>query len=206
MDTKFIEILERAGAVFMRYGVRSVTMDDVARELKISKKTLYKYVKDKSDLVSKIMQGQCEMEKIVLSEAAATAENAIDELIIISSTLGQKLQQMNPSVLFDLEKYYPEAWEVFTDHKQHFILDSVRANLDRGIEEGIYRDNLNAEIISKLYIQKIDCIFDPAIFPLGKFTFYQIHLELMRYHIRGVANEKGMDYLAEKIKKDHSNF
>lgn len=206
MDTKFLEILERAGAVFMRYGVRSVTMDDIAKELKISKKTLYKYVKDKSDLVTKIVFGQCEMEKIVLSNATDDAENAIDELMLMSSTIGQKLQQMNPSVLFDLEKYYPEAWAVFTEHKQGFILDSVRENLARGMKEGIYRDNLNAEIIAKLYIQKIDSIFDPAIFPVGKFNFYQIHLELMRYHIRGVANDKGMKYLAKKIAKDHSNF
>ncbi len=190
----------------MRYGVRSVTMDDVARELKVSKKTLYKYVKDKSDLVSKIMEGQCEMEKMVIGNVTAEAENAIDELMRITEMFSQKLAQMNPSVLYDLEKYYPEAWEVFTTHKEKFVLGCVQSNLERGIHEGIYRDNLNPEIIARLYIQKVDCMFDPAIFPIGKYTFFQIHLELMRYHIRGVANEKGMEYLAEKIKKDHSNL
>ncbi|MBL4703384.1 MAG: TetR/AcrR family transcriptional regulator, partial [Flavobacteriales bacterium] len=182
------------------------TMDDIAKELKVSKKTLYKYVKDKNELILNIMQGQCELEKIMMAEACDKAENAIEELMIFSETLGQKLQQMNPSVHYDLEKYYPEAWKSFMDHKEGFILGCVHQNIERGIKEGIYRDNVNAEIISKLYIQKIDCVFDPAIFPVGKFTFYQVHLELMRYHIRGIANEKGTKYLSDKIKKDHLKF
>jgi len=206
VDEKFLEITEKVAAVFMRYGLKSVTMDDIAKELKISKKTLYKYVKDKNELILIIMNGQCEMEKMVMAEACDKAENAIEELMIFSETLGQKLQQMNPSVHYDLEKYYPEAWTTFIDHKEDFILGCVQKNIERGIKEGIYRDNVNPEIISKLYIQKIDCVFDPAVFPVGKFTFYQVHLELMRYHIRGIANEKGMEYLSEKIKKDHSKF
>jgi AcrR family transcriptional regulator len=206
VDEKFLEIREKIAAVFLRYGLKSVTMDDIAKELKISKKTLYKYVKDKNELILKVMQGQCDMEKVVLADALTQGENAIEELMIFSEMLGQKLQQMNPSVHYDLEKYYPEAWSMFTAHKEDFILGCVQQNIERGMKEGIYRDNVNAEIVSKLYIQKIDCVFDPAVFPVGKFTFYQVHLELMRYHVRGIANEKGMEYLSKKIKKDHSKF
>jgi AcrR family transcriptional regulator len=187
--------------VFMRYGIKSVTMDDIARELKISKKTLYQYVNDKADLVVKIMEAQCVTEKEVIAKAVSSAENAIDELMIISEMLAKKLQRMNPSIHYDLEKYYPDAWRVFVEHKEGFVLECVKSNLERGVGEGIYRDNLNAEIISQLYIQKIDCIFDPAIFPVGKFTFYQVYIELMRYHIRGVANRQGDEYLTDMISK-----
>ncbi|MBT4776435.1 MAG: hypothetical protein HON99_12020, partial [Crocinitomicaceae bacterium] len=147
-----------------------------------------------------------ELDKVVVHDAIENAENAIDELMHVSEMLGQKLQQINPSFHYDLEKYYPEAWTVFSEHKENFILNCVKQNLERGVKEGIYRDNLNAEVISQLYIHKIDCIFDSAIFPVGKFTFFEVFLELMRYHIRGVSNEKGNTYLAQKIKKDHSNF
>jgi len=176
-------------------------MDDIARELKISKKTLYQYVNDKADLVVKIMEAQCVTEKEVIAKAVSSAENAIDELMIISEMLAKKLQRMNPSIHYDLEKYYPDAWRVFVEHKEGFVLECVKSNLERGVGEGIYRDNLNAEIISQLYIQKIDCIFDPAIFPVGKFTFYQVYIELMRYHIRGVANRQGDEYLTDMISK-----
>ena len=87
------------------------------------------------------------------------------------------------------------------DHKEDFVLGCVKSNLERGISEDIYRNNINPDIISKLYIQKIDCIFDPAIFPVGKFTFFQVYMELMRYHIRGVANDKGVSYLTKTIGK-----
>jgi len=153
-----------------------------------------------------VLEGHCELDKVVVHDAIENAENAIDELMHVSEMLGQKLQQINPSFHYDLEKYYPEAWTVFSEHKENFILNCVKQNLERGVKEGIYRDNLNAEVISQLYIHKIDCIFDSAIFPVGKFTFFEVFLELMRYHIRGVSNEKGNTYLAQKIKKDHSNF
>jgi AcrR family transcriptional regulator len=206
VEEKLIQILGKVETVFWRYGVKSVTMDDIAKELKISKKTLYRFVKDKSDLVVKVLEGHCELDKVVVHDAIENAENAIDELMHVSEMLGQKLQQINPSFHYDLEKYYPKAWTVFSEHKENFILNCVKQNLERGVKEGIYRDNLNAEVISQLYIHKIDCIFDSAIFPVGKFTFFEVFLELMRYHIRGVSNEKGNTYLAQKIKKDHSNF
>ena len=206
VNKRLEDLIENTTMVFMRYGIKSVTMDDIARELKISKKTLYQHVTDKSDLVVKIMEAQCVAEKEVIAKAVPSAENAIDELMIISEMLAKKLQKMNPSIHYDLEKYYPDAWKVFIDHKEGFVLECVKSNLERGVGEGIYRDNLNPEIISNLYIQKIDCIFDPAIFPVGKFTFYQVYLELMRYHILGVANKRGVKYLTEKISKDHLFF
>lgn len=201
MAERLRDLIESTTLIFMRYGIKSVTMDDIARELKISKKTLYQFVKDKSDLVVKIMEAQCAEEKAIIEQAVTSAENAIDELMIISEIACKKLQKMNPSIHYDLEKYYPDAWKVFMDHKEDFVLGCVKSNLERGISEDIYRNNINPDIISKLYIQKIDCIFDPAIFPVGKFTFFQVYMELMRYHIRGVANDKGVSYLTKTIGK-----
>lgn len=206
MDQKQNELLEKIAEVFMRYGVRSVNMDDIARELKVSKKTLYKYFKDKSDIVMQVMSAKCAFEELMVSNTVQEAENAIDEVMRIAAFVSQELKQVHPSVMYDLEKYYPEAWDKLRDHKHDFICGTVRENLERGIKEGLYRDNLNAEIISKVYMHQMDAVFDSRDFPVGKYTIMQIHIELMRYHIRGVANEKGMKYLAEKIKKEHSNL
>ena len=203
MDEKFLEILEKVGNVFMRYGIKSVTMDDMARELKISKKTLYKYVSDKNDLVCKVMSAHCEMDKIQFNEAIHSVDNAIDEIFAITKYVGEQVKQMHPSIHYDLEKYYPEAWEIFEDHQNNFIYDSVLQNINKGLEQKLYRKNLNSSIIAKIYSKKIDMIFNNEIFPSNKFKFADVHIEMVRYHLRGIVNDKGLKYLSESdLNKD----
>ena len=195
MDEKMKKIVLDAGNVFMRYGIKSVTMDDIARELKISKKTLYKYVNDKLDLVCKVCSSQCEMERGLIAQIHDEKINAIDELIRMSKYVSEQLREIHPSIHYDLEKYYPEAWQIFIEHKESFIMNCLKTNMELGIKEGLYRDNLNPEIIAKLYVAKLDLVFDPAVFPINRFSFTDVHMQLVRYHIRGVASDKGIAYL-----------
>ncbi|MFN3916931.1 MAG: TetR/AcrR family transcriptional regulator [Flavobacteriales bacterium] len=206
MDEKFIPILEGAARVFMQYGVKSITMDDIARELKVSKKTLYLYVSDKNDLVHKVMDGKCFHEECLLQNIECACENAIEELIAVSRHVSEELHQVHPSVIFDLQKYYPEAWKRFEEHKYQTVVGHIRRNLDRGIKEGLYRNNLDADIISRLFAAKIDIMFDPAVFPFGKYSFEHIHWEVTRYHIRGIASEKGLQYLNEIVNKKQTRL
>lgn len=206
MEKKFEELLLRIIPVFMRLGIRSVTMDDIARELSISKKTIYKYVKDKPDLVDKAMIWFCKQNQDVVNEITKNSSDAIDEIIGISKHAGQQLQMIHPSVHFDLQKYYPEAWSSFNSYQIDFIRNQIEANLKRGIKEGLYRDNINTHIISHLFAAKIDMVFDPEIFPVGKFSFSDVHLEMMRYHIRGIASGKGVEVLTKKIKNENFNL
>lgn len=199
MDQKKLEILMQTATVFMRYGIKSVNMDDVARELSISKKTLYKYVKDKKDLVKQCMESFCAMERFECIRCREEGENAIDELLLITEAAGRHLKEIHPSIHYDLEKYYLDGWKVFKKHKEEFIYGEVLDNLKRGVTEGLYRDNINPEIIAKLYTMKIDAVFDSTVFPPREFSFYDIHLEMVRYHIRGIASEKGIQYLQKRL-------
>lgn len=201
-----IELTKMIAEVFMRLGVRSVNMDDIARNLSISKKTLYKYFKDKSDVVSQVTQILIKGEECSIEDIIKESENAIDEIIRISEFANQMLKQMHPSVMFDLKKYYPESFKIFYNHKNVFIAETVKENLDRGIEEGLYRDNLNAMIIAKLYLAKIDAIWDIDMFPSAEYTFAEVHLEMIRYHIRGIASEKGLNYLSKRISTELLNL
>lgn len=202
MDQKKQEILMQTAAVFMRYGMKSVNMDDVARELSISKKTLYKYVKDKNDLVKQCMESFCAMERYECQRCKQDSENAIDELLLITEAAGRHLKNIHPSIHYDLEKYYLEGWKVFKKHKEEFIYGEVLQNLKQGIDEGLYRENINPEIIAKLYTMKIDVVFDAAIFPPSEYTFYDIHIEMIRYHIRGIASDEGIKYLQKRLNKE----
>lgn len=201
-----IELTKMIAEVFMRLGVRSVNMDDIARNLSISKKTLYKYFKDKSDIVSQVTQTLIQGEECAMRGIIEASENAIDEIIRISEFANQMLKQMHPSVMFDLRKYYPESFKIFYNHKNVFIAQSVKENLNRGIKESLYRDNLDPEIIARLYLAKIDAIWDSEMFPSTEYTFAQIHLEMIRYHIRGIASQKGLDYLSKRISTELPNL
>jgi len=203
MDEKGIEILGKTAHLFMRLGIKSMTMDDIARQLGVSKKTLYLYVSDKNDLVVKVMQQIVQHEKDFSNRLCEIHENSIDMLFALSKDVAQKFGQMHPSINYDMQKYHPEAWKIYEDFRTTFIADCIKENLERGINQGLYRSNLDSFIVSRLYANKMDMCSDSEVFPADKYDFKTIHFEMMRYHIRGVASDKGLAYLKEKIKQEN---
>lgn len=201
MDKK-TEIISGATKLFMKYGIKSLTMDDVARHLGISKKTLYQYVSDKKDLVKKGVSLLIEREKSILCTAKDESNTAIDELINVTKCVSSEVGEMHPSVIFDLQKYHPSAWKLIENHKKGFIFNMMLENLKRGINEGYYRDNLNPLLIANIYIGMMDKIINSEN-PLAKsITFDEMHKEIIRYHIKGIANKKGIEYLKEALKNN----
>ncbi len=99
--------------------------------------------------------------------------------------------------MYDLKKYHANAWDIFIDHKQGYIYECIKNNLERGLKEGLYRKNLNPEIISKLYSEKIDILFDRELFPKDKYSFEEIHDEMMKYHLKGIVSKEGLKYIKE---------
>ncbi len=181
----------------MKYGIKSVTMDDMAKELGVSKKTLYKYFKDKNEIVSTLMKMDINGEMKILESLAETSKNAIEETYAFSNVLIEKLKSVNPSLMYDLEKYHPKAWNLFVTHKRIDVFGCIKANIERGIEEGFYRETINAEVVAKLYSEKIDLIFNQEIFPLGKFSVEDVYTEMIDYHLQGIVNENGNEYLTQ---------
>jgi AcrR family transcriptional regulator len=195
MDEKLPVLLAQTIAIFMQYGIRSVTMDDLARQLGVSKKTLYKYVSDKKDLVLKTIQFATENQKALMHETCSHAGNAIEEQIEMAREASIRLKSIHPSVFFDLEKYYPEAWKILSDFKRTFISNCIKQNIERGQEEGLYRTDIDAAIISAFHTNMINIQFIPEIFPVGTFSFESIHQQLTDYHLRGIVNENGINFL-----------
>ncbi len=201
MEEQKIKYLNQILALFMKYGIKSVTMDDIAKELGVSKKTLYKYFKDKNAIVSTLMKMDLNSEMQKLSSLTNSSTNAIEETFAFSQVLIEKLKTVNPSLMYDLEKYHPKAWSLFINHKRVDVFNCIRANIERGIDEGFYVSIINAEVVAKLYSEKIDLIFNQEIFPLGKFSVEEVYTEMIEYHLRGIVNEKGRQYLIEKKNK-----
>ena len=198
MEDKFKDILAKAIALFMQFGVKSQTMDDVASKLGMSKKTLYQYVSNKEDLVLKAIRFFVENQKKQFEEILQTEGNAIEHFIAINKVISAQLKQMHPSIMFDVQKYYPEAWNVVRDFKIEFISQLIKDNITQGVKESLYRPNLNKEIVAFMYVTMADNLF--SMNPLSmKYSIFDLHRELVRYHIRAIASEKGLHYLQQKI-------
>lgn len=196
-------ILEKAQGLFFRYGIKSVSMDDIARELGISKKTIYQHFADKDAIVHAGVEEHFICERQDSERMQADAPDPIAEVVMTSEMMRQMMIGMNPSMIFDLKKYYPRAWESFTKFKNDFVLNIIRQNLLKGIKMGLYRTDLNVEVLARLRNEEIELGFDPQIYPISQFNPLDIQLSLLDHFIRGVVTAKGLalyeDYLHKRL-------
>ncbi len=201
MDDKKREFLFQALAVYMRFGIKSITMDEMARQLGISKKTIYTYVKDKNDLVMQCVQLSLDDEACQVKDIASQSNNAIDEVFNVGEMAAKHLREVHPSIFFDMEKYHPDAFQIMKKSRNKLIMDSVMSNLKKGKKQGLYRENIDEEIIAVMYVAFIDALFNGDVFPTSKYPFIKVYNEYFKYHIRGIASDKGLKYL-EEVKKN----
>lgn len=193
------QIVTKARDLFMRYGIKSISMDDLARELGMSKKTVYQYVENKADLIQKVFEDHLEEEKQVLAQYRSEATNAIDEMIQIARHMIRALRTYSVTVLYDLQKYYRSTWQLMRNvHEQHFFR-VIKDNLERGIAEGMYRQDLDPDIVARLYISKSSSAADRECFPLTEYPLEELFVELMNYHLHGIVSQKGRDTMEEAL-------
>jgi AcrR family transcriptional regulator len=200
MSEELKNILLKARELYMRYGIKSITMDDIARELGISKKTLYQFVTDKEDLVGKFVDNEIEIRREEICKCFKTGFNAIEELFEISIFMNKLMREQNPATEYDLKKYYPVQYQKTIKARRDGMYEYLLLNLKKGKKEGLYREDLNNEIIAKLYISRSENIHFNELFTIEEFTSVNLFLELLNYHVRGIATEKGIIELEKKIK------
>jgi len=185
------KILKGAEGLFTKYGIRSISMDDIARHLSVSKKTLYQHFADKDELVTIAMQTHMEDQKKVFDEIANQADNAIDELYQIAGCLRKHAEENNPSLLFDIQKFHSKAWNVWVDFKDNVIRAMVVRNLEQGIKEGYFRPDIKAEILASLRLAVIETCYDERVFPKEKFSMMEIQAQVFEHFVYGLCTEKG---------------
>ena len=199
---QFNRIIESTLNLFLREGVKTVNMDDISSFMGISKKTLYKYVNNKADLVEKAFRLYQYRILGMISNIQEKNENAIDELFEIDEKLCLMLKNRPPRLINNLKKYYPNVWEILDEIKKKHLFTCITENMDRGKQQGLYRNEANSNIISKLMMNTVDALVDDATFPLTQYDFKSLLEENRVYHIRGIATLKGIKYLEQKLKND----
>ncbi|TAG11195.1 MAG: TetR/AcrR family transcriptional regulator [Sphingobacteriia bacterium] len=195
----------KAQELFFRYGLKSVTMDDIASSLGVSKKTIYQYYTDKDSLVAAVVQQEIDNDLVECSKHSAESENAVHEVFMAIDMMQEMFSTMNPAIIFEMEKYHPIAFEKMNDHKNKFLYKVIKANLEKGMEEGHYREDLDPDIIAKFRIESIFFAFNPELFPPNKYTLLQVEMIIMEHFLYGICTPKGEKLIIKYKKQREKN-
>jgi TetR/AcrR family transcriptional regulator, cholesterol catabolism regulator len=202
-------IKHKAHELFMQYGVRSITMDEIALHMGVSKKTIYQYYADKDALVDAVMEDEIRENQNCCLRDKAHAKDAIHEVFLAIDMMQEMFKHMNPSILFELEKYYPGAFEKFLAHKYTFLYQVLTENIERGIKEELYRSEMDIEVMVKARLETMMMPFNQMIFPKTKFELADVETELTTHFLFGLATIKGhkliLKYQQERNKKTYGN-
>lgn len=201
MEDKKQEIIEKARTLYSHYGIRSVTMDDIVKELGISKKTLYQYFEDKSTLVADVLDCEKNLRMKEFSEVKADVSDAMEEMLQFYSLQQKMIKENNPSFIYDLKKYYPKIHNEFMEKKRKVIYESVVGNLKRGKKEGLYRVDLDEEIVARLNLMRIEALINTGIFSNDEMMMPHFFKEMFKYHMYGIVNDNGRKIFEQNIDK-----
>ncbi|MCB0639225.1 MAG: TetR/AcrR family transcriptional regulator, partial [Lewinella sp.] len=180
-------LLDQAEQLFMRYGIRSVSMDDIARELGVSKKTLYQFVENKAELVSEIMMRRMSRAQAAVHALRAQATDAMDELYQVAHYMIEQFRTFSPAVRFDLQKYYTRESRHLEQLHEKFFEQFARENLERGQAQGWYREDIDPGILAKLFVYMALSVGDIDHFPMDEYDLPQVLMQLVSYHLYGIA-------------------
>jgi len=193
------KILHTAIEEFLTYGFKSVTMDDIANKLAISKKTIYTFYKNKTELVEATVMAVFDKISFGIDRICSLEKNAIEELFNIKEFLMENLKGEKSSPQYQLKKYYPLLFVKLQKMQFEITQQSVSKNLERGIKSGIYRKGIDLDFTTKIYFSGFIAIKDIELFPLGKNNMKTMMEKFLDYHIRAIATEKGLKKLNQLL-------
>ncbi len=188
-------IITTAEDLFIRFGFKRVTMDDIAREMTMSKKTIYQFFKDKNEMVCAATEEHLQREEEQMEQLEAESENVIDFLIKITRMIRGHVDKVNPCAIMELQKYYPDGWAIFIKYKKKVFLQTIAKTIKRGQQEGYFRADVNPEIIAILRIEQVQMCFDHRVFPRDQFNMADVQLQVFRHFIEGIITPEGRDLL-----------
>ena len=201
MDEKANNIVKHVAGLYLQYGIKGVTMDDVARHITISKKTLYQFFKDKKNLVWAVLEYIESEKKMNLTVLEQKSSNAIDDLFNFYNVQVVMIKNHKPAFVYDLKKYYPEIFLHFKKNKHKRILESINSNLKKGKQEGLYRSDINEDILSRLSLMRIEGIMNSDFFSAEEIVSADFFTEIFKYNLFGIVSDKGRKMLDGKFKQ-----
>ncbi|MBD1392210.1 TetR/AcrR family transcriptional regulator [Mucilaginibacter glaciei] len=190
-------VIQGAEELFLQAGIKSVTMDDIAKHLGMSKKTIYHFFSDKNELVialcnKKIKEDECQIITIINDST-----NVIEEMINMMKCSEEIFSRINPIVVHDMQKYHPEAWQIFQTFKADFLVTTLEELLIKGKEQGFIRNEIDVKILAKMRVSQVEMGFNQSIFPIGQFNTWTVQYQMLEHFNYGICTIKGHKLLNE---------
>lgn len=195
-------ILAEAERLFWKYGVRSVTMEDIAKELGISKKTIYQHFNDKEQILSQVIENKMGRNQSEMMCMAIDSDNPVEEILQVLDMFQKHADQVSPNLLMDIKRYYPQAFALFQGYKESQIMQSILDNIQKGIFQGVYRSDIKPAILARLRVEQIELAFDNNLFPTDQYSMHDVQSELIHHFVRGMLTEKGFTIYNQYINKE----
>ena len=184
-------ILKGAEELFFKYGIKSITMDDIAKHLAISKKTIYQFYEDKNAVVETLMKLKLKEDKCKFEDISRESENVIVEFFEMMKSMSALFSEINPNLFYDMQKYHPKAWKLFKEFKEDFIEKMVGNSIKRGVIEGFVRPDVNAKILARLRMEEVEMGFNPEVFSPDKYKILDVQVSLLDHFLHGICTLKG---------------
>ncbi len=195
MDPKDLEtknrIIKGAEELFFKHGIRSITMDDIAKHLSMSKKTIYNFFKEKEEVVYTLMEMKIKEDQENFASIHESNINIVEEVFYMLKQMSEMFSSINPNVFYDLQKFYPKSWHLFTEFKEKCIVKMVEKSINKGKEDGLVRDDVNAKILARLRMEEIEMCFNSKVFAPDKFSILDTQLALAEHFLYGICTLKG---------------
>lgn len=198
-------ILDKTAQVFLKFGFKSVTMDDIASQLAISKKTLYKYFSNKQDLIDQAVTKMHTDCLCSINQVTSLDYNAIHENFEIKKIFKELLNNIDTSPMYQLQKYYPKTYAKLMNKEFLLFKDSINKNINKGIREGLYRSDIDIDLITRLYFTLIMAVHDYTVFGKNEKTINQLEINALEYHTRAIATPKGIKELEKQLNQLNNN-
>lgn len=194
------KILKTATEMFFRYGIKRVTMDDISREMGISKKTLYQHYKEKDEIISVMCDKQIEMNLCDMDEIEKKAKDPVHEIIMIQEYVSKLFSKINPVFFYEAKRFYPNAWVRLEEFKHSYMKKALEKNIKKGMAMKIYRADINVQLMAQYRLWQFDISLDPDTFPTDKITLGELQVVLLDHFLYGITTLKGHK-LINKYKK-----
>ncbi|GAA4102466.1 TetR/AcrR family transcriptional regulator [Mucilaginibacter panaciglaebae] len=190
-------IIQGGEELFLTAGIKSVTMDDIAKHLGMSKKTIYQFFKDKNELVVALVKKKLQEDEDQMCALIKKSDNVIEEMINMMKCSEEIFSRINPIVIHDLQKYHPEAWQQFQAFKAEVIVHTLEELLTKGIKQGYIRPDIDVKIMARMRVMQVETGFNTNIFPLAEFSPWKVQYQLLEHFNFGICTLKGYKLLDE---------
>lgn len=183
--------------LFLKAGIKSVTMDDIAKHLGMSKKTIYQFFRDKNELVIALVRKKIKEDENQMDEILNKSTNVIEGMINMMKCSEEIFSRINPIVIHDLQKYHPEAWKQFQNFKSGVIVQTLEQLLKKGIDQGYIRPEIDVKIIARMRMGQVEMGFDANIFPHAEFNIWKVQQQFHEHFNYGICTLEGYKLLNE---------